>query len=928
MSLNISEQQMRRVRWVLTCGWLLLIASLFYDPISPLITSPDQTWSPFRIRPEECIQVQSACLQLEPYAMGAPVFWGLIVPSAILVLLVFGHELWRRVCPLSFLSQIPRALGWQRQIKREDSKSGKIRYEIPKVQKDSWLGKNYFYVQYGLFFIGLCFRILFVNGDSIALGLWLLSTIVAAVTVGYLYGGKTWCNYFCPMAPVQKVYAEPGALLASKAHMSESRITQSMCRTIADGKEQSTCVACQNPCIDIDSERTYWDSIENPESKILYYCYLGLVVGYFFYYYLYAGNWDYYFSGAWAMEGNSWQTLMAPGFYLYGKAIAIPKLLAVPLTLAIFTGLGYALGILAERIYHTYLRLNKIKTSGVMIQHHLFSVCTYIAFNLFFLFGGRPFIRLLPNFLQETFDLIIVLVSTLWLYHTIKRNPDLYAKEGLAGRFRKQLIKMDFPLQQYFSDRSIEDLNPHEVYVLAKVLPGFTKQKRYEAYKGVLREALEEGYVDTSSSLDVLRQLRIELDISDSEHLNLSEELGVEDPTLLDPTLKRNLENLVRISGYRKALERLMQLPDLNVITMEKIAKSYSISPAEEVEIMQGFDREASVKHKSYFYIERLRQLITYSHSFNQAFLLDQQAVVALLLEMVYRKKKVFVRALLEAIADLGEKEGSEIAELLGSLSSNVLQDILANPQSEWHQRLPQSILTFLSQPKDNAACSIDIPVLAVVDTIESLLADSNPLIQSVSLYILQNLNFSLSQSWAGRISSNQPLVQEVVDLIFTSDRPATLDQFPILEKVTYLFNSDFFQSLDYETLIVLAERSYIKSFQEHELITEAGDTCRELLLLVTGNVEVRTKRADQTEVVSSLVEGKVLDELEVLTHTNLTGTITAKSSPTRVLAIPVDSFDNLLDSDRNLAMKVIELESVRLKGLLEMVTDKNSSLT
>ncbi len=75
-------------------------------------------------------------------------------------------------------------------------------------------------------------------------------------------------------------------------------------------------------------------------------------------------------------------------------------------------------------------------------------------------------------------------------------------------------------------------------------------------------------------------------------------------------------------------------------------------------------------------------------------------------------------------------------------------------------------------------------------------------------------------------------------------------------------------------------------------------------------------------------MQGKVLDELEVLTHTNLTGTITAKSSPTRVLAIPVDSFDNLLDSDRNLAMKVIELESVRLKGLLEMVTDKNSSLT
>jgi hypothetical protein len=35
-----------------------------------------------------------------------------------------------------------------------------------------------------------------------------------------------------------------------------------MCRTVLpDGKEQSACVACQNPCIDIDAERNYWDSL-------------------------------------------------------------------------------------------------------------------------------------------------------------------------------------------------------------------------------------------------------------------------------------------------------------------------------------------------------------------------------------------------------------------------------------------------------------------------------------------------------------------------------------------------------------------------------------------------------------------------------------------------------------------------------------------
>ena len=771
---RISEQQMHRVRWVLTCAWLLLIASLFYDPLSPLITAPDQYWSPFRIKPEDCIPVQNICLDLQPYPLGAPIFWGMVVPSAIFILLVFGHELWRRICPLSFLSQIPRALGWQRQIKRTDSKTGKVRYEIPKVKKDSWLGKNYFYLQFALLFVGLCCRILFINGNAIALGIWLLGTIAAAVTVGFLYGGKTWCNYFCPMAPVQKVYAEPGGLLASKAHMSDISITQSMCRTIADGKEQSACVACQNPCIDIDSERSYWDGIEKPESKFLYYCYLGLVVGYFFYYYLYAGNWDYYFSGAWAMESNSIQKLLSAGFYLYGQVIPIPKLIAVPLTLLLFTGLGYLFGILSERIYRSCLHFYKQKAPLILIRHHLFSVSTFIAFNLFFIFGGRPFIRLLPNFFQETIDVVIVLFSTLWLYRTIRRDPELYAKEGLAGRFRKQLIKMNFPLEQYFTGKDIEELNPHEVYVLVKVLPRFTKQKRYEAYKGVLREALDEGYTNSSSSLEVLRQLRTELDVSDSEHHNLLEELGVEDPQLLDPSRQRNLENLVRISGYRKAMERLMYLQNLDVTTAsQQVAKTYSITLAEESEIIQDFDQEASLKQKSYSYLDRLQKLIRFYHSLNQSVLLEERAIVSLLLEVIRRKKQMLVLAILDAIATLSSNlnfsEASDIARTLGGFSSTVLQDILDDDNSECYQRLDAKLISILKKSGQETSCSVTIEISEVIDTLTTLLQEQNPLIQAASLYLLQKLDFPLSHSLAMDVNTKHPLVEETIKFITNS---------------------------------------------------------------------------------------------------------------------------------------------------------------
>ena len=77
-----------------------------------------------------------------------------------MLLLVFGHETWRRICPLSFLSQIPRALGIQRQRKIVNNRTGKVRYELVKVAQDSWLGCNHLYLQFGLLFLGLTLRIL------------------------------------------------------------------------------------------------------------------------------------------------------------------------------------------------------------------------------------------------------------------------------------------------------------------------------------------------------------------------------------------------------------------------------------------------------------------------------------------------------------------------------------------------------------------------------------------------------------------------------------------------------------------------------------------------------------------------------------------------------------------------------------------------
>lgn len=934
MFLQLPERRMHWIRWVLTVGWLLIIASLFYDPWTSALTVSTHPWSPLRL-PDSCVQVQGECLSEQPYPLGTTLFWGVIVPAAIFILLVFGHELWRRICPLSFLSQIPRALGWQRQFKRENKNTGKVRYELAKVETNSWLGRNYPYVQFGWLFAGLCGRILFFNADRLVLASWLLFTVTAAIAVGYFYGGKSWCQYFCPMAPVQSIYSEPGGLLSSKAHTSEQLVTQSMCRMVQpDGKEQSACVACQNPCIDIDAERTYWNSLSKPETSFLRYGYVGLVIGYFGYYYLYAGNWNYYFSGAWLRQTDQLASLFDPGLYLFGQVINIPKLVAVPLVLGGCTAIGYWGGRWIEKRAKAYSRRHQTNLASDTLRHRIFTLCTFGIFNFFFIFGGRPLVQLLPLSVQYLYDLGLVALSTLWLYKTWRRSPDLYSRENLANRFRKQLEKLQLDVSQFLEGRVLSDLNTHEVYVLAKVLPGFTREKRHQAYKGVVREALEEGYVNYSSSLEILQQMRQELGITDDEHRMVLDEVGIEDPELLNPNRQRSLENQIRLTGYRKSLERLMLLQQKQIdrtalehVSLQESAavralrRQYSITPQEEEGILNGFLDQASRVKKAEFLLAQLPELIDCYRALNQPILQAYKAVLTLLRENISHKKELIVRSLLETLELLqSDPAAFSLAQSLQQASPAVLKEIL--DQERWEDRLPPAILQCLTQPGETpVSCSLEFSSEAILGYLEALLQDQNPMIQAVSLYIMAQLNLEHSHAIAqnNRHQFSSPLVQETMERLLSSPSTLTLSHFPTLEKVVYLFNSDFFHQMRSETLTALAERAEVRAYQQGAMITEAGDTCRELLLLIEGDANIHYQTESGVRV-EQLHPGQTLDELEVLAHSSSENTIIADSEKTRILAISVDAFDDLLDQDPDFARRVLELESRQLQRFVRSV--------
>ena len=520
---KVSEKKMHIIRYVLVIGWLVLISSLFYDPFTAYLTEPNNTLSPLRDNQLlETILVQGKPLNEQIYPVGARIFWGMVVPTAIMILLVFGHETWRRICPLYFLSQIPRKLGLK---------------PLLDIHKNSWLTRNHFYLQFFLFFIGLNSRILFINSARLALGLFLLTTILAAMTMVFLYGGRSWCHYVCPFGLVQNVFTGPRSLLGSNVSQAPAQsITQSMCRTVdnLNGEEQSACIGCKSACLDINAEETYWTDMQKPGRKFAQYGYLGLVVSYFVYYRLYAGNFDYYFSGAWTHEENQLATLFSPGFYLFNEPVDIPKIVAVPLTLGLGVIVSNWICSRIEKYYRNYLKRRRTFIDAEQVTHRMFSLVTFIAFNSFFIYGGRPEILRMPMPLQFFFNAVVVLVSSIWLCRTWGRSSAQYQREKSTSSYRYELEKLPFNVNDFLRERTVDKLKTDELSLLAAVLPQLNQSERFQLYKSILTGAFVTKSFSPSQGLLFLESIRKEMFISDSEHGRLLLKIRQEEPVLFN----------------------------------------------------------------------------------------------------------------------------------------------------------------------------------------------------------------------------------------------------------------------------------------------------------------------------------------------------------------------------------------------------------
>ncbi len=484
---------------------------------------------------------------------GNRLIWTICIASLPFFWMAFGYHLWRRICPLAVMGQIGRLVGKPGTRKMSD-----------------WMSKNYLLVQLGLMVVCLSLRLSGTNGSAMWLASFLGVVIVAAIVTSFVFAGKTWCNFVCPVGLVEKIHTEP-----ARAAIGGGDLT-SQC---------APCVACKKHCPDIDLEQGYWkEEMERPR-RIAYFAWPGIVVAFYVFYYLCSGTWDYYFSGAWAYDGAH---ALDEGFYFLPQ---LPVAVAAPLTLIAFGAVSFVIFHIVETVIHGS-RLAKEKRAKApaevsaedksaleaRVRHGMLAFCGLVAFNAFYLFAGQPSLQRMPGWVVSGWSLIVVFSSTAMFVRRFARREDQYVHEKFAQKILKKWEWGEAPPSDDLKD----------IYLLHTER---TKQResRLRAYKETVREMVADGTV-TRGELVILDSLRAQLGISDKDHQKIIGELSSEDRRLFDPAYQGSVESRLAREQYRKDLERI-------VVEAARAGTAPSAGTLEQLRSERGVSDEDEAHH-------------------------------------------------------------------------------------------------------------------------------------------------------------------------------------------------------------------------------------------------------------------------------------------------------------------------------------------
>ncbi|MCP4868708.1 MAG: hypothetical protein GY898_08320 [Proteobacteria bacterium] len=468
--------------------------------------------------------------------------WTVAIAALPLLWVLGGFHLWRRICPLSFFSQIPRLMG---------------RGGDRKVT--GWWAGHALEVQLGVMVAALALRLLWINGSQMGLAGFLGGVALLAMGTGFVLRGKNWCNFLCPVGMVEKLYTEPSRLAGTE---------NSQC---------PSCSACKAQCPDIDFEHSYWKGSGDRGHRIAYFAWPGIVFGFYFHYFLQAGTWDWYFSGDWTRESDAVGQLLSAGFFF---APAIPRAAAAPLTLLLSGAVSYgpfAVGHAAAE------RRAQGSAEGLpagveaRIRHRAYALAGYVGFNLFYAFAGQPTLRAFPDGARWGVATAVVALSTMIFLRRWLRDESSFVQDKLAKKLARR----------WKWDDEAGDKTSTELVVLHTERVRHRKE-RLESYRDSVAELAREGIL-TEAHLNALGTVRASLGITDREHDKVVAELASTGTDLFGGA--GSPEAALQRQQYRAELERIVRYATdsggaLDVAAVARLQKTFGVSEAEHQELL------------------------------------------------------------------------------------------------------------------------------------------------------------------------------------------------------------------------------------------------------------------------------------------------------------------------------------------------------
>lgn len=876
---------------------------------------------------------------------GRRILWTVIIALLPIFWVLFGYHIWRRICPLAVVAQLGRYLG---------APGGR--------RMGPWLSSNYIYLQLGLLFVALSLRLVAINGNEVALAGFFVVVVVSAIAIGFVYTGKTFCNYVCPVGLVEKMYTEPSRL-AGKSN--------SQC---------APCTACKKHCPDIDLEGGYWKEMDAEPRRLAYFVWPGVVLGFYAYFYFVAGSWDYYFSGAWAYESGQTEWLFEPGLTF---ARSIPVVAAAPLTLLVFGAASYALFATGERIAIAALRPKPsnddeeappVPTELVeKVRHRALVVSGFIAVNIFYFYGGQPTLREGPGWGATAFSVIVVFVTAAMFFRRWNRSETDHVQEKFAQKILKRWEWGEEPPSD----------NLQDIYLLHSER---TKQReaRLRAYKETVRELVADGVV-TRGELVILDSLRAQLGVSDKDHDKVLNQLSDEERQLFDPEYQGSVEQNLQRQQYERDLERAVIAAardarpptdhELEAIRVEhgvaadehaataqrmlsldgpladmfrtELAQLFRLGEASSVCEQQGETDEesASLSFARHLTIWRGRQHMNRATAILAA-VGDTHAVAALR----ERLDSVDNKALPAAITGLRGAAGDslvepliEAVELLAGTHPKPLEAqpllAIANDASPY---LRASIALVLSRfSGDDARASIvaatdDEQWLVREAAFRSLgsrkrltremmskaLADDEPRVRQAAIRAVtgSTTNEMPTASQAAHLAQTAAAAgtnAAGASVYATLDADARMDTLTTVEKMMLLRNVPMFEDLDPDDLQEITEIVDERRFYPGQLLCREGDQGDDVFLIVRGAVRVYTGGEGTPErTLAELGPGAYLGEMSVFDPAPRSATVAA-TEKTRTLVVRGAEFKNLMLVRPEISQRIIAELVGRMRALI-----------